>query len=65
MCLTAYFLEVRQRDGENTPLLYISAWKREGKCGRKEAEKRVFWAEKAWMQAEKREEIKRKIFLQD
>ena len=39
MCLTAYFLEVRQRDGENTPLLYISTWKREGKCGRKEAEK--------------------------
>ena len=39
MCLTAYFLEIRQGDGENTPLLYISAWKREGKCGRKEAEK--------------------------
>ena len=35
MCLTAYFLEIRQRDGENTPLLYIGAWKREGKCGRK------------------------------
>jgi len=27
--------------------------------------KRVFRAEKAWMQAGKREEIKRKIFLQD
>ena len=39
MCLTAYFLGIQNRDGENTPLLYISAWKRKGKCGRKEAEK--------------------------
>ena len=39
MCLTAYFLGIQNRDGENTPLLYISAWKWEGKCGRKEAEK--------------------------
>ena len=41
MCLTAYFLEIRQRDGENTPLLYISTWKREGNAGGKKRKKRV------------------------
>ena len=60
MCLTAYFLEIRQRDGENTPLLYISAWKREGKCGRKDAEKGCYGQKKRGCRQEKEMEGKGK-----
>ena len=59
-----FFMNTVKRRGKYTFIIY-KRMKTRGEMREERSGKRVFWAEKAWMQAEKREEIKRKIFLQD
>ena len=59
-----FFMNTVKRRGKYTFIIY-----KRMKTGREMREersgKRVFWEEKAWMQAGKRDGGKRKIFLQD
>ena len=59
-----FFRSAVKRRGKYTFIIYKSM-ETGGEMRKERSGKRVFWEEKAWMQAEKREEIKRKIFLQD
>ena len=59
-----FFRNTVKRRGKYTFIIY-KRMETGGEMREERSGKRVFWAEKAWMQAEKREEIKRKIFLQD
>ena len=59
-----FFRNTVKRRGKYTFVIY-KRMETGGEMREERSGKRVFWAEKAWMQAGKREEIKRKIFLQD
>ena len=65
MCSTAcFFRNTVKGRGKYTFIIY-KHMETEGEMREERSERSVFRAEKAWMQAGKREEIKRKIFLQD
>ena len=53
-----------KRRGKYTFIIY-KRMKTGGEMREERSGKRVFWEEKAWMQAGKRDGGKRKIFLQD
>ena len=59
-----FFRNMVKRRGKYTFIIY-KRMETGGEMREERSGKRVFWAEKAWMQAEKRDGGKRKIFLQD
>ena len=59
-----FFRSAVKRRGKYTFIIY-KHMETGGEMREERSGIRVFRAEKAWMQAGKREEIKRKIFLQD
>lgn len=59
-----FFRSAVKRRGKYTFIIY-KRMEAGGEMREERSGKRVFWEEKAWMQAGKRDGGKRKIFLQD
>ena len=59
-----FFRNTVKGRGKYTFIIY-KRMETEGEMREERSGKRVFWEEKAWMQAGKRDGGKRKIFLQD